>query len=110
MMLPPPYFTIGMGFIRLASFPLFSPNVTMVTMAKHFSLITPQHTTGLQILQFLPLSMFANCILAFYVVWSNDFFLTEWSFSPCWYRTSFSTTLNPVPPCEVRVHGSSNSI
>ena len=74
-----------------ASFPLFPPNVTMVIMAKqfNFSLIRPQDMSP-KIKVFVPVC-FANCNLAFLCrFWSNGFFLAEWPFSPCQYRTRFT--------------------
>ena len=70
----------------------FPPNVTMVIMAKQFK---PQDMSPKTVF----LCAFANCNLPFlYCFWSNGFFLAEWPFSPCRYRTCFSVDNDTLLP------------
>ena len=54
-------------------------------------LVSSDHRTCLQNWRSLSLCAFLNCNLSFlYFFFSNVFFLAEWFFSPCQFRTGFS--------------------
>ena len=84
------------GVVRLASLPLFPPNIMMVIMAKqfYFCFIRPEDIS--------PKSMIcaiANCSLAFlWQFWSSGFFLAERPFRLCRYRTCFTVHIDTFVP------------
>ena len=91
MMLPPPVLHGWEGVLRIASLPLFPPNITMVIMAKqlYFCFIRPEDTS--QKVRSLSPCAAANCSLAFLRrFWCSVFFLAEWPFRLGWYRTRFT--------------------
>ncbi|MEQ2198063.1 hypothetical protein XENOCAPTIV_007207 [Xenoophorus captivus] len=67
--------------LRLASFHLFPPNVTIAFMDQHFNL---------RAFTIFVLNVFASCNL----FGSNGFLLSERPFNPCWYRTHLSVDNN----------------
>jgi hypothetical protein len=72
------------GVLRLASLPLFPPNITMVIMAKQVYFVSSDQRIFLQ--KVLSLSPFAvaNRSLAFlWRFWSSGFFLDEGPFRLC---------------------------
>ena len=75
------------GVLRLASLPLFPPNITMVIMAKQFYFSLCPHVQ-LQTVVWLFLWWF----------WSSGFFLAEWPFRLCRYRTRFTVDLDTFVP------------
>ncbi|MED6253148.1 hypothetical protein ATANTOWER_023191 [Ataeniobius toweri] len=71
----------------------------MVLLAKcfSFSLIRPQDMfTKIRVF----VTAFTKCSPSFMLFWSNGFYLTEWLFSSCQYRTCFTVdnnTFSQVP-------------
>ena len=81
------------GVLRLASFPLFPPNITMVIMVKQFYFISSDQRTFLQKVWSLSLCAVANHSLAFlWWFWSSGFFLAERPFRL--YRTRFTVDID----------------
>ena len=77
--------------LRLASIPLFPPNITMVIMAKHFFVSSDQRTcphVQLQTVVWLFLWRFL----------SSGFFLAARPFRLCWYRTRFTVDIYTFVP------------
>ena len=66
------------GVLRLASVPLFSPNITMVIMAKLFYFVSSDQRTFLQKVRSLSPYADANRSLAFlWRFWNSGFVLAE---------------------------------
>ena len=86
------------GVLRLASLPLFPPNIKMVIMAKQFYFSSDQRTF-LQKLNILSPCAVANRSLALlWRFWSSGFFLAERPFRLCWYRTCFTVDIDTFVP------------
>ena len=87
------------GVLWLASLPLFPPIITMVIMAKqfYFCFIRPEDISPNSMI----LSPFAvaNRSLAFlWRFWSSGFFLAEWPFRLCRYRSCFTVDIDTFVP------------
>ena len=84
------------GVLRLASLPLYPPNITMVIMAKQF------YFCFIRGRSLFPCTV-ANRSLAFlWQFWSNGFFLAERPFRLCQNRSCFTVDIDtfvPVSTC-----------
>ncbi|KAK6324312.1 hypothetical protein J4Q44_G00066510 [Coregonus suidteri] len=87
------------GVLRLASYPLFPPNITMVIMAKQFYFCFIRQRPSLQKVRSLSPCAAANHSLAFlWRFWSSGFFLAEQPFRLCRYRTRFTVDIDTFVP------------
>ena len=84
------------GVLRLASLPLFPPNIKMVIMAKQFYFcfirpedISPKSTFFVPMCSCKPHSGFF-----LWQFWSSGFFLVERPFRLCRYRTRFTVDID----------------
>jgi hypothetical protein len=90
------------GVLRLASLPPFPPNITMVIMAKQFYLFHQTRGHFSKKYNLCPLVQLQTIVWLF--LWwfrSSGFFLAEWPFRLCRYRTHFTVdidTLYTFPP------------
>ena len=83
------------GFLWLASLPLFPLNIMMVIMAKqfYFCFIRPEEISPKSMI--LSPCAVANRSLRFLCrFWSSGFFLAEWPFRLCRYRTLFTVDID----------------
>jgi hypothetical protein len=87
------------GVLQLASIPLFPPIIKTVIMAKQFYVVSSDQRTFLQKVRSLSPCAVANRSLAFlWRFWSSGFFLTEWPFRLCRYRTCFTVDIDTFVP------------
>ena len=79
------------GVLRLTSFPLFPPNITMVIMAKqfYFCFIRPEDIYQKSTI-FVPMCSSNRSLAFLWRFWSSGFFLAEQPFRLCPYRTRFT--------------------
>ena len=96
MILPPPYFTVRM---------VFSGSLFFLQMAKQFSFsfirpqdISPEIMISVSVCICKLSSGFFFFLCGF---WNIVFFLAAWSFSPCPYRTCFSSDFDTLLPASV---------
>ena len=90
------------GALHLASRPLFPPNITMVIIAKqlYFCLIRPEDTSQ-KVRSLSPCAVASRSLAFLWRVWCSGFFLAEWPFRLCHYRTRCTVdieTFVPVSP------------
>lgn len=77
------------GVLRLASWIIFSPTVTIFIMLRHFCFsFSKTQDMSLNIEVFL-LEHLQTVICFLCFCWSNVWFVAQWHFSPCWYRYFF---------------------
>ena len=83
------------GVLRLVSLPLFPPNIMMVIMAKqfYFCFIRPQEISPNSTI-FVPMCSCKPQSGFLWRFWSSGFFLAEWPFRLCRYRTRFTVDID----------------
>jgi hypothetical protein len=93
------------GFLRLASFPLFPPNITMVLMDKTvpflFHLIRGHFSKKVQSLS--PYAVVNRGLAFLWRFWSSGFFLAERPLRLCRYRTRFTVDIDTSVPVSSRI-------
>ena len=89
------------GVLRLASLPLFPPNITMVIMAKqfYFCYIRPEDISPKSTI-FVPM---CRSLAFLWWFWSNGFFLAERPFRLCRYRTRFTVYIDTFVTVSFRI-------
>ena len=87
------------GVLRLASLPLFSPNITMVIMAKqiYFCFIRPEDISPKR-QSLSPCTGPNHSPSILWWFWSSGIFLAERPFRLCQYRTSFTVDIDTFVP------------
>ena len=85
------------GVLRLAGLPLFPPNIMMVIMAKqlYFCFIRPEDISPKSMI----LQLQTVVWLFLWWFWSSGFFLAEWPFRLCRYRTHYTVDIDTFVNC-----------
>ena len=92
------------GVLRLASLPLFPPNITMVIMAKQlFFIFSSNQRTFLQKLWSFACAFATRSLACLWRFWSSGFFLAEWPFRLRRYSTRFTVYIDTFIPVSSRI-------